>query len=872
MHSEPLPTADLLISHMNWIRALARHLVADAVQADDLAQDTCLVALSHAPRDSSRVRGWLASVMRNLARQRGRSDDRRQARESFAARPEASESTGALVERIAVQRELVEAVLELGEPYREAILLRFFEELPPREIARRSGAPVATVNSRIARGLRELRQRLDRTHGERRTWLALLAPFVAPPHGAAPTLGTLIVNAKVTLAVVSLVALATVAAVATLRSGGAQAGTLPPPPSSAASLATDDAPSRPTLPESEGGAARNERVVVANTPSASDPASAPAISATTPVRVVRGRVLDADGTPLAGVDIGTRDAPAHERVRSAAGGRFEMQTTASVLELEAISPTWTNVRHGSWAASSAIDPLVIVAPAIDIGGQVLDPAREPLANARVSLGLPRGFETRFAENLEATLMLGWQALTDAEGRFAIPRAPQIAGAVVNVVADGFQSQTRAEPEHSDLDLVFVLARPEAPLAGALRGRVSNEAGAPVADARVALGLTSALTGPDGQFAIDLSRAVTADRLTAVKIGFRPAILDRPQEPSATTSGWPDFVELRLGGPALSISGRVVDSLGKPGAKLRVWIADPTPFGVIGRVPVQLENLMAGAAVPPEIVASEPEPEDRDGDNFMDQFERVGPSTAFWSWVATDDDGRFEISGLDERRYKIRVMDDATLAVFTSAAIRAGSQNVKIEMPPPAVYPRVAGRVSGQRGKPVAGVRITMRRHAFGLRARVFGGTAQYEMIQPRESTTTDAEGRFEFKDVPREGITLGLKADGIVPREVALDDEATPENLDLVVNTRCRLEVRLEPPVARADRIALRDADGAGLDVLVITQGGINAYTDVALVDGRSGVVSVSSAARTLVLLKGDKVIETHAIDLAEDTINVLEL
>ncbi len=868
MHSEPIPTAHLLTSHVQWIRSLARHLVADAVQADDLAQDTCVVALSHAPREPGRLRGWLASVMRNLARQHGRTDGRRRAREEFAARPEASETTESAVERIAVQRELVEAVLDLGEPYREAILLRFFEELPPREIARRLDAPVATVHSRIARGLAELRQRLDRAHGERRSWLMLLLPFADTPRSAAPTLGTWIVNAKATIAVVSLVAIATVAAVASLKSDEAPASALASATSDSPELTTETTPLQSTLTESETRAAPNERVVLPTAPkAASDASSAPAS-----VRVVRGRVIDAQGVPLAGVDIAVADSNATDRSRSAAGGWFELKTERSALELESVSDAWTNVRSGSWLASSTIHPLVIVAPAIEVGGTVLDAGRVPLANARVTLALPRGFETRFADNLEATHVLGWQTLTDAEGRFTLPRAPQIADATVTVVADGFQSQSQPEPQASSLDLLFVLVRPAAPLAGSLRGRVLNESGAPVVDARVALGLTSTLSAANGEFAINLTRAITADRLTAVKLGFRPASLDRPQEPTATSNGWPDFVELRLGGPALSITGRVVDSNGKPRPKLRLWLADPTAFGVIGRVPVQLENLMSGATVLPEIVASEPPPDAEDGDDFMDSFRGAGPSTAYWSWVATDSDGRFTINGLDERRYQVRMMDDATLSVFTSKPILAGSRDVKIEMPDMPVYPVVAGRVLGPRGKPIAGVRITLRREAFGTRTRVFGGTAQYGVIQHRESATTDSDGLFEFKDVPREGVGLDLRADGIVPREFSLADAAAPDNLELTVEARCRMEVRLKAPIARADRLAVRDADGRGLDVLLITQGSVNAYTDVGLVDGRSGVVSVSSAARTLVLLHGEQVVETHAIDLLEDEINVLEL
>ena len=37
------------------------------------------------------------------------------------------------------------------------MLLRFWEDLPPREIAKRMQAPVETVRTRIKRGLQELR-------------------------------------------------------------------------------------------------------------------------------------------------------------------------------------------------------------------------------------------------------------------------------------------------------------------------------------------------------------------------------------------------------------------------------------------------------------------------------------------------------------------------------------------------------------------------------------------------------------------------------------------------------------------------------------------------------------------------------------------
>jgi hypothetical protein len=50
-------------------------------------------------------------------------------------------------------------LLALDEPYQTAIFLRYFEDLPPRAICRRTGANLATVKSRLQRGLVLLRAR-----------------------------------------------------------------------------------------------------------------------------------------------------------------------------------------------------------------------------------------------------------------------------------------------------------------------------------------------------------------------------------------------------------------------------------------------------------------------------------------------------------------------------------------------------------------------------------------------------------------------------------------------------------------------------------------------------------------------------------------
>lgn len=57
-----------LLAHADWVRALARALVADPAGADDLVQETWLAALDRPPAHAQDLRAWLGTVLRNLAR------------------------------------------------------------------------------------------------------------------------------------------------------------------------------------------------------------------------------------------------------------------------------------------------------------------------------------------------------------------------------------------------------------------------------------------------------------------------------------------------------------------------------------------------------------------------------------------------------------------------------------------------------------------------------------------------------------------------------------------------------------------------------------------------------------------------------------
>ena len=74
---------------------------------------------------------------------------------------------------------LVHAIRSLREPYRTTLLLRYFEGLPPRDIARQMAVPAETVRVRTRRALEMVRQHLDGTHGSRRVWIAAFLPLAS---------------------------------------------------------------------------------------------------------------------------------------------------------------------------------------------------------------------------------------------------------------------------------------------------------------------------------------------------------------------------------------------------------------------------------------------------------------------------------------------------------------------------------------------------------------------------------------------------------------------------------------------------------------------------------------------------------------------
>jgi RNA polymerase sigma factor (sigma-70 family) len=214
-----------LLADVAWLRRIARGLVGDATVGDDLAQEawTKLIGKRRRPE---RLRPYLMGMVKKLALEQRRGARRRTRHEEAVAR-EGARADGAdparTLERIELQKGILDALSGLPETQREVLVLRYLDGLEPAEIAARLGTPAGTVRSQLKRGLDDLRRRLDEeTPGGRERWLAALAPFAVdlPVALTAPALpaALLLVAMKITLVVAAAV-LITVSLVTLLDHG-----------------------------------------------------------------------------------------------------------------------------------------------------------------------------------------------------------------------------------------------------------------------------------------------------------------------------------------------------------------------------------------------------------------------------------------------------------------------------------------------------------------------------------------------------------------------------------------------------------------------------------------------------------------------------
>lgn len=151
-------------AHAQGLFAFLAYRTADRSLAEDLVADTFERAL-RARRRFDRRRGgekaWLYAIALNLLRDHlRRQGAEARAVERAAVPAGGAEETAAAMSRIEDRDSLREALGRLSPEEREALALRFGGELTLKEIAAATGESMTTVEGRVYRGLRKLRESL----------------------------------------------------------------------------------------------------------------------------------------------------------------------------------------------------------------------------------------------------------------------------------------------------------------------------------------------------------------------------------------------------------------------------------------------------------------------------------------------------------------------------------------------------------------------------------------------------------------------------------------------------------------------------------------------------------------------------------------
>ena len=418
--------------------------------------------------------------------------------------------------------------------------------------------------------------------------------------------------------------------------------------------------------------------------------------------------------------------------------------------------------------------------------------------------------------------------------------------------DGYHPCERAAPDAPDAYLELVL-EPVDDGGPVLRGVVLDPGGTPVPGAQVAAAGEIVRADAEGAFAFDAAVRRRAEAVVAVAPGHLPARAEAVPGPEGP--GWPELLVLRLAGEPLALAGTVVDERGEPRAGVRVYLADPTLFGLDERTPVQVENALA--AVPPKRAVEE------SGAPLADT------PTAFWSWTRTDADGRFRLDGLLERSYRLRALDPAALAVADAGPFAAGATSVELVLPAARARP-VAGRVQDASGAALAGARVRSYARAYSIPS---GPDRTHSWDRAGPEASADDGGRFRLAPLDAAGVWLLVSAEGYRTRRFELGAAGDLETLVLELDRRStrygHLQVALGDPDL-ADRFALQDRFGEPLP-LVLRRGGYQrSRLEEELVDGLSLVLSAPEGAFELVLYRGAGEVARRAVTVVAGELAVL--
>ncbi|HKV05984.1 MAG TPA: sigma-70 family RNA polymerase sigma factor [Candidatus Acidoferrales bacterium] len=157
----------VVLPHLDAAYNLARWLVRNPHDAEDVVQEACLRAVKFfGGYQGGDSRAWLLRIVRNASYsflKKNRPADLAEEFDETLHVPETDQPDAeAMFMQSLESRMLQDALEELPVRFREALVLRELEGMSYKEIAELMDVPIGTVMSGLARGRAQLRERLLR--------------------------------------------------------------------------------------------------------------------------------------------------------------------------------------------------------------------------------------------------------------------------------------------------------------------------------------------------------------------------------------------------------------------------------------------------------------------------------------------------------------------------------------------------------------------------------------------------------------------------------------------------------------------------------------------------------------------------------------
>jgi RNA polymerase sigma-70 factor, ECF subfamily len=145
--------------------AICLRMMKNRVEAEDVFQDTFVKIWERSWQfDAAKgdAMAWLATVARNTALDKLRSPKRQHVSIDNTVTAEIDRAMSVLPQSHMIDGDLNRCLNALRQDYKDAVMLAFVEGLTHEELAERLGKPLGTIKSWVNRGLKQLKDCMER--------------------------------------------------------------------------------------------------------------------------------------------------------------------------------------------------------------------------------------------------------------------------------------------------------------------------------------------------------------------------------------------------------------------------------------------------------------------------------------------------------------------------------------------------------------------------------------------------------------------------------------------------------------------------------------------------------------------------------------